>query len=98
MRSFLFRKRSILLKKQIDHSSFLPTLEKVNEFPRKERDLLDLLDTYKYMNQAFFWESMESDGRWDHAQGWIQLNHPESEWKFRLAEKFPPQSPEGAKK
>ncbi|WP_246047756.1 hypothetical protein [Leptospira ilyithenensis] len=98
MFSFLFQKRSFPLKKQIDRSSFLLRLEKVNEFPRKERDLLDILDTYKYMNQAYFWESVEFDGRWDHAQGWVQLNHPESEWKFRLAEKFPPQSPEGAKK
>ncbi|TGN17610.1 hypothetical protein [Leptospira idonii] len=67
----------------------------MNEIPRKGRDFLDLLDTYKYMNDPIFWETMEPDGRWDFAQGWVHLHIPESEWRLRLAEKFPPLHSEG---
>ncbi|EOQ97526.1 hypothetical protein LEP1GSC195_0041 [Leptospira wolbachii serovar Codice str. CDC] len=64
--------------------------------PRKQRDLLDLLDTYKYMNQAIFWDFLDLDGRWDFANGWLHLNHPEDEWRVRASEQFPPIRPEGA--
>ncbi|MDF3819153.1 hypothetical protein P3G55_04550 [Leptospira sp. 96542] len=67
----------------------------MENLPREKRDLLDLLDTYKYMNQAIFWDFLEMDGRWDFANGWLQLNLPEEEWRVRASAPFPPTRPEG---
>lgn len=60
-----------------------------------KRDFLDILEPYRYMNQAIFLDWALGDGRWDHAQGWIHLNAPASEWQVRLANSQSLQSPEG---
>ena len=41
----------------------------------KKRDYLDIFESYKYMNSDFI-NPLLFDGRWDYAQGWIELNFP----------------------
>ncbi len=59
---------------------------------------MDLLETYKYMNEPVFWEKMELDGRFDYGQGWVELNIPELEWRLRLAENLFQNFPESTDK
>jgi len=57
----------------------------------RKRNYLDALEPYRYMNQTFFVEWALGDGRWNHAEGWLQLNLPRDEWQAML----PPILPEG---
>ncbi len=56
----------------------------MEQYPSSKRDFMDLMETYKYMNQPVFWEIMDVDARFDHGQGWVHLNVPENEWRMRL--------------
>jgi len=47
-----------------------------------KRDLLDIMESYKYMNSYLFFESLE-DKRWDYATGWTELNMDREEWRSR---------------
>ena len=46
----------------------------------KKRDLLDIMESYKYMNSIYGQKPLH-DGRWDYARGWIELNLNTIEWK-----------------
>lgn len=62
----------------------------------ESRDFLDLLDSYRYMNDSLFFDLMEMDGRWDYANGWVRLNVPEEEWRVRSSVPFPENNTIGA--
>ncbi len=41
----------------------------------KERNLLDLYESYKYMNSSIPPDFLYyEDGRWDYSKGWLELN------------------------
>ncbi|MCC6275282.1 MAG: hypothetical protein IT569_05465 [Leptospiraceae bacterium] len=42
---------------------------------KKERNLLDLYESYKYMNAVYSSDLLSyEDGRWDYSKGWLELN------------------------
>ena len=52
-----------------------------------KRDLLDIMESYKYMNAYFFNNESSGDGRWDYATGWVELNLNKEEWRTRIRHK-----------
>ncbi|WP_017214198.1 hypothetical protein [Leptospira noguchii] len=62
-------------------NSFFSESENIQSFPVK-RDILDIMDSYRYMNSSYFFDFL-SDGRWDHAIGWIEKNMNELDWSMR---------------
>lgn len=62
------------------------------------RDILDLLESYKYMNESLFWDDVDSEGRFDYAYGWVKLNLPEEEWRVRSTVPFPKNQAYGSDK
>ncbi|WCL50435.1 hypothetical protein [Leptospira sp. GIMC2001] len=56
----------------------------------EKRDLLDIMESYKYMNSHII-SDLFAEGLWDHGAGWVHLNAPEWEWRVRFADE--PKSP-----
>ena len=52
-----------------------------------KRDLLDIMESYKYMNAFFYNNENIGDGRWDYATGWVELNMNKEEWRIRARHK-----------
>lgn len=48
----------------------------------EKRDLLDIFDSYKYMNSPLIAE-LFTETYWDHGYGWIQLNYSPHDWRHR---------------
>ncbi|PJZ68484.1 hypothetical protein CH373_09315 [Leptospira perolatii] len=49
----------------------------------EKRDILDLMDSYRYMNSSYFFDFL-SDGRWDHGKGWVEKNINRNQWTTRF--------------
>lgn len=54
----------------------------------EKRDILDIMDSYKYMNSPLLGE-LFAEGLWDHGSGWVQLNIPHWEWRVRFNQELP---------
>ena len=49
----------------------------------KKRNLLDLYESYKYMNSTIPPDFLGyEDGRWEYPRGWLELNVNLREWGF----------------
>ncbi|EPG75956.1 hypothetical protein LEP1GSC050_0941 [Leptospira broomii serovar Hurstbridge str. 5399] len=49
----------------------------------EKRDILDIMDSYRYMNSSYFFDFL-SDGRWDHGKGWVEKHINRDQWSTRF--------------
>ncbi|MCC5814554.1 MAG: hypothetical protein JJT78_07345 [Leptospira sp.] len=61
----------------------------------EKRDILDIYDTYKYMNSSMLAEIF-IEGIWDHGTGWAQLHYSSWDWRHRNASEFTSPYPEAS--
>ncbi|NCN11515.1 MAG: hypothetical protein GW938_16890 [Leptospira sp.] len=54
----------------------------------QKRDLLDIMESYRYMNSALM-EELLKETTWDHGTGWVQLNISPWDWRTRLEKELP---------
>lgn len=62
-------------------------------FQTGKKDILDIMDTYRYMNSSMLSELFIED-TWDHGTGWVQLNYSAWDWRHRQNEELPSPFPE----